>query len=215
MLLAIDTATYRTSVALHDGTALRGECTWEAVNRHTVTLVARIAELLQASDSTPEELKAVAVCIGPGSSTGVRIGSAVAKGLAMTRSIPLVGIPTLDILAAAQPPDPRPLYALFSAGRQRVGYACYRWQEGAWQAETEIGTATWEELARSIAEPTLIVGELTPEGLGCLSALGERAVVPPPAWHLRRAGFLADLGWKRLRANDQGDPHQIVPLYLH
>ncbi len=215
MLLAIDTATYRASVALHDGVTLRGECTWEAVNRHTVTLASRITELLQASDSTPEALSGVAVCIGPGSYTGVRIGIAVAKGLAMTRSLPLVGIPTLDILAAGQPPDPRPLYALFSAGRQRVGYACYRWQETAWEAETEIAVVTWEELAQRITEPTLIVGELTPEGLGCLSALGERVVIPAAAWHLRRAGFLADLGWKRLRANDPSDPHQIIPLYLH
>ncbi len=110
MLLALDTATQRASIALHDGSTLRAECTWEAANQHTVTLLPHIVQLLANSGLTADDITAVGVCIGPGSYTGVRIGVSVAKGLASSRKLPLVGITTLDVLVAAQPRDDRPLY---------------------------------------------------------------------------------------------------------
>ena len=138
MLLAIDTATSRASIALHDGTTLRAECTWESVNRHTVTLLPRVVQLLASSDLTADDVSAIGVCIGPGSYTGVRIGVSVAKGLVSARKLPLVGVTTLDILASAQPRNERPLYGVFAAGRNRVGYARYQWEAGSWQAETGV-----------------------------------------------------------------------------
>ena len=209
MLLAIDTATTRASIALHDGQTLRSECTWEAVNRHTTTLAARIAQSLEASDLTPADLTAVAVCIGPGSYTGVRIGVALAKGMAVARQLPLIGIPTLDILAAAQPADERPLYAVFVAGRQRAGFARYRWGDEGWRAETEVSTGTWEELFAQIDEPALLVGEIETADL----PTGAQITIPSPALHLRRAGFLADLAWARLRARQTDDPAMLQPVY--
>lgn len=212
MLLAIDTATQRASIALHDGQTLRGECTWEASNRHTVTLVPHIVQTLEALGITPSDLTAVAVCIGPGSYTGVRIGVAAAKGLVVTQQVPLVGITTLDILAAAQLPDTRPILALFAAGRKRVGYARYRWSDTGWQVETDVAIATWTELAERITEPTLVLGEISPTGREILGKLTDVAL-PQPAWHLRRAGFLADLAWARIRANQIDNPATLLPLY--
>ncbi len=212
MLLAIDTATFRASIALHDGDQIVGECTWEAVNRHTVTLMVRMESLMQASAISAADLKAIAVCIGPGSYTGVRIGVAVAQGLALSRGLPLVGVPTLDILAAAQPPDKRPLYAVFSAGRRRIGYARYRWAEG-WRAESEVELGTWAEFVAALEPPALVVGELSAEGRERLRSL-EGVELPPPARHLRRAGYLADLGWAALRAGAESRPAMVNPRYL-
>lgn len=209
MLLAIDTATTRASIALHDGQTLRSECTWEAVNRHTTTLAARIAQMLAASDLTPAALTAVAVCIGPGSYTGVRIGVALAKGIAVARQLPLIGISTLDILVAAQPCDDRPLYAVFAAGRQRAGFARYHWNDGSWSAQTEVTMGTWAELFAQIDEPAILVGEIETASLPANTYV----TVPAPALHLRRAGFLADLAWARLRAGQTDDPTILQPLY--
>ncbi len=213
MLLALDTATTRASIALHDGMTLRAECTWESANRHTVTLLPRIVELLAASDLTARDLTAIGVCNGPGSYTGVRIGVAVAKGLASSRKLPLVGITTLDILAAAQPQDSRPLYAVFWAGRTRIGYARYRWREDRWRAETGVQVVTWDELASALEVPALLVGELDTSGREALQRLSGRLEIPAPARHLRRAGFLADLAWERLRANQVDAPSALLPLY--
>jgi len=216
MLLAIDTATHRASIALHDGDALRGECTWEAANRHTVTLLPHIVEMLEETGITAADLSALAVCIGPGSYTGVRIGVAVAKGLATAHALPMVGMTTLEILVAAQPPDPRPLYALFGAGRRRVGYARFRWHQSAWQVETEVTLATWSEFSEVLSatgDAALVMGEIGAKGRAALAALGDAVEIPSPARHLRRAGFLADLAWARLREGEQGDAAQVNPVY--
>jgi tRNA threonylcarbamoyladenosine biosynthesis protein TsaB len=213
MLLAIDTATQRASIALHDGTTLRSECTWESANRHTVTLLPTIVRLLAASDLEPRDLSSVAVCIGPGSYTGVRIGVAVAKGLASARKLPLVGVTTLDILAEAQAKDTRPLYATFAAGRKRVGYARYRWRGSEWQAETGVQVVEWRQLVEALELPAIVVGELGDRGREALQALHGRVDMPAPAHHLRRAGFLADIAWRRIRDNQVDAPSALLPLY--
>lgn len=221
MLLAIDTATFRASIALHDGNALRGENSWEATNAHTVTLAPRIHELLTQTGVAIADLIGIAVCIGPGSYTGVRIGMAVAKGLALTQQIPLVGVTTLDILVEGQRPDARPLYAIFAAGRRRVGYARYNFQDGAWRVQSAVTLATWEELAPQIETPALVVGEIDVQGRKTLESLGSAITLPPAAWHLRRAGFLAEIAWRQLRKRSRPgqpaiitDPAQLAPLYV-
>ena len=213
MLLAIDTATQRASIALHDGTALRAECTWESANRHTVTLLPRVVQLLASSGITPADITAVGVCIGPGSFTGVRIGVSVAKGLASARKLPLVGVTTLDILALAQPGDERPLYPTFAAGRKRVGYARYRWQDESWRPETGVQIGTWQQFAARLELPCTVVGEIGATGREALRPLYGRVEIPPPALHLRRAGYLADIAWRRLRANQVDAPSALLPLY--
>lgn len=213
MLLALDTATHWASIALHDGVNLLAECTWASSNRHTVTLLPRVMALLASSDLTPDDLTAVGVCVGPGSYTGVRIGVSVAKGLAASRVLPLVGVTTLDILAAAQPRADRLLYALFAAGRRRVGYARYRWQTGGWQAETGVQVVTWAAFAETLALPALVVGEIGDSGWEALRSLDGDVVIPEPAWHLRRAGFLADIAWQRLQAGEVDMPADLLPLY--
>ena len=213
MLLAIDTATYRASIALHDGRVLHGECTWESRNRHTVTLLPRIVHFLSDLDMEAQDITAIGVCIGPGSYTGVRIGVSVAKGLASARKLPLVGVNTLDILVASQPRDPRPLFALFAAGRHRVGYARYRWRDDRWQAQGGVQVVDWAELVEVITSPAIVLGEIQGEGWSHLRPLYNKVEIPPPACHLRRAGYLADIAWQRVRDNQLDAPSALLPLY--
>jgi tRNA threonylcarbamoyladenosine biosynthesis protein TsaB len=219
MLLAIDTATQRSSIALHDGSRLRAECTWESPNRHTVTLLPRVVQLLASCELTPQDVTAIGVCIGPGSYTGVRIGVSVAKGFASACKLKLVGVPTLNIVAASQPRASGPLYATFSAGRTRVGYARYRWREDGWHAESGVQVVSWSELAETLAAeispdlPPVVVGEISSVGREALRPVFGRVEIPAPAWHLRRAGFLADIAWQRVRANQLDAPSALLPLY--
>ncbi|MBN1922842.1 MAG: tRNA (adenosine(37)-N6)-threonylcarbamoyltransferase complex dimerization subunit type 1 TsaB [Anaerolineae bacterium] len=217
MLLAIDSATFRASIAVHDGGTLRGECTWEAANAHTVTLATHVAELLRQTGIGVADLKSIAVCIGPGSYTGVRIGIAMAQGLALSQQLPIVGVPTLDILAEGQPPDDGPLYAIFAAGRRRIGYAQYQFQESGWQAVTEVALASWEEFLAQIETPARVVGEIDALGRKALETLGTALTVPPAAWQLRRAGFLAEIAWRQLRKRPRPGqaqaPKPLTPLY--
>jgi tRNA threonylcarbamoyladenosine biosynthesis protein TsaB len=214
MLLAIDTATDQASLALHDGRRLRVEETWEAPRRHTTELTVRMAHALERLDVDPDELSGVAVTTGPGSFTGLRIGMAVAKGLAMAQRVPLVGVPTLDVVAFAQGRDQRPLGAVLQAGRERICVAVYVWQSGGWQPVQEARLTTWEALAEEMSEPTLLCGEIDRQGAELMGGLGERVELLPAAWCLRRAGFLAELGWQRLKAGKADDPATLTPIYL-
>ena len=214
MLVAIDTATNYASLALHDGFRLRVEHTWDSPRRHTVELLPRLVAAMEQLDLGAKHLSAVAVTRGPGSFTGLRVGMAVAKGLALTRGLPLVGIPTLDVIVTAQGQDDRPICAVLQAGRRRICVANYSWQVGAWQAHEDPHLTTWPALVEETTCPTLFCGEIDPAGAQTLSALGPLAVLLPAAARLRRAGFLAELAWQRLNRGEADDPATLTPIYL-
>jgi len=214
MLVAIDTATSYASLALHDGFRVRAEQTWESPRRHTVELLPRLMRALEQLELGAGHLSGVAVTRGPGSFTGLRVGMAVAKGLALARTLPLIGVPTLDVVAAAQGRDRRPLFAVLQAGRRRICVATYRWRDGEWHARGEPRLTTWSNLVEEIASPTLFCGEIDPAGADVLAALGELAVLLPAAARLRRAGFLAEVAWRRLNRGETDDPATLTPIYL-
>ncbi|MDY7077002.1 MAG: tRNA (adenosine(37)-N6)-threonylcarbamoyltransferase complex dimerization subunit type 1 TsaB [Chloroflexota bacterium] len=214
MLVAIDTATGYASLALHDGGRVRVEHTWESPRRHTVELLPRLAAALEQSGIGIEHLNGVAVTCGPGSFTGLRVGMAVAKGLALARGLPLVGVPTLDVVAAAQGRDSRPLYAVLQAGRGRICVATYRWRDGEWLTHDGPRLITWSALVEEMASPALFCGEIDSVGTDALATIGELAVLLPAATSLRRAGFLAEVAWRRLNRGEIDDPTTLTPLYL-
>ncbi|MCX7682468.1 MAG: tRNA (adenosine(37)-N6)-threonylcarbamoyltransferase complex dimerization subunit type 1 TsaB [Anaerolineae bacterium] len=214
MLIAIDTATEYASLALHDGTRVLVEHTWESPRHHTVELAPRLVAALKQARAESGALSGIAVTRGPGSFTGLRVGMALAKGLALARGLPLVGIPTLDVLAAAQGQDERPLCAVLQAGRGRIGVAFYRWRNGAWHQEDELRLTTWPALVNGLHSPTLVCGEIDGGGMEVLASSGGLAVVLPAATRLRRAGFLAELAWQRLSRGEHDDPATLVPIYL-
>jgi len=213
MLVAVDTSTRTASLALHDGRQVRHEATWEADRQHTVQLLPLLNTALENVRLSPACLSGVAVALGPGSFTGLRVGLAVAKGLALSRSLPLVGIPTLDVVAAAQGRDRRALVAVLQAGRGRICAATYRWRQG-WRCKSEPVLTTWAELTASVEQPTLFCGEIDEEGAEALERLQDLATVALPAHCLRRAGFLAELAWERLRRGQADDPATVAPVYL-
>lgn len=214
MLVTFDTATRVASLALHDGLRVHYEVTWEADRWHTVQLTSRLVAALQELGLGAEDLSGVGVTIGPGSFTGLRVGLAVGKGLALACGLPLVGVPTLDVLAAAQGRDRRPLVAVLLAGRGRICAATYRWRQG-WQRREGPHLTTWKDLAAGVERPTLFCGELDERGAKALKRLKELAEVLAPALCLRRASFLAELAWDRIRHGEMDDPATLVPIYLH
>jgi tRNA threonylcarbamoyladenosine biosynthesis protein TsaB len=103
---------------------------------------------------------------------------------------------------------------VLQAGRKRICVATYRWRNGEWGIEQEPYLTTWSDLVEKVTSPTLFCGEVDPAGSNALDALGELAVLLPPAARLRRAGFLAELAWQRLNRGATDDPATLTPLYL-
>jgi tRNA threonylcarbamoyladenosine biosynthesis protein TsaB len=216
MLLAIDSATRVLSLALHDGVKVQAEMTWNTPNRHTVELTPAIQELLVRAHGTVDSLTALAVSQGPGSFNGLRIGFSVAKGLAMARGLPLIAIPTLDVVAAAQPPFAGKLIAVLQVGRGRVCAGSYRWQDSAgWIGQNDLRIVSWEDVLDRIDGDSMICGEIDPYGRALIEVSSKPARMASPAFSLRRAGFLAELAYERWRDGLVEDPATLVPIYLH
>jgi tRNA threonylcarbamoyladenosine biosynthesis protein TsaB len=215
MILAIDTATRLISVALHDGDSVVAECTWRTANHHTVELSPALDDLFVRSGVCPANLAALAVCLGPGSYTGLRIGMSLAKGLSLAAvpSLPIVGIPTLDIVAAAQPRQADLLYAVIQAGRGRINVGVYNWQEGIWQAAGSPYIATWTELASQINLPAQLAGEIDARGKEAVRAVSDQISIASPAQGLRRASYLAELAYLKLKAGYNVAPDALAPIY--
>jgi len=216
MLLAIDTATRWASIALYDGERVWGEETWYSRDNHTVELMPRLVRLLVQQKVNPEMLTGLAVTRGPGSFTGLRIGLSVAKGMALALEIPIVGVPTLDVLARAWERQTLPVCAVVQAGRGRVCAAFYVRRRGKWRKQGEDRLTTWELLSEEVTRRTLFCGEIDVQAAQLLrERLGEHFVLAPPAASLRRAGYLAELGWERLHRGESDDLDTLSPLYLH
>ncbi|MFQ5398017.1 MAG: tRNA (adenosine(37)-N6)-threonylcarbamoyltransferase complex dimerization subunit type 1 TsaB [Anaerolineae bacterium] len=215
MILAIDTATRWAGLALHDGTAVITEVGWRCANTHTIEITPAIGEMLGRAGIEVGDLKAIAVAIGPGSYTGLRVGLAIAKGLALAHQTPLIGVPTLDIVAAAFGPLSGQLLVTAAAGRTRVCAAVYRWQaDGGWQAEATPVVETWENLLAGLEGETFFAGEITPEAAELIQTASPQFHVTLPAASTRRAGYLAELGWHRFRQGRFDDAQSVVPIYL-
>jgi len=214
VLLAIDTATRSVGIALHDGHEIIAEHHWASDGHHTVQLAPEIALMLRRAAVTTASLTAVAVAKGPGSYTGLRIGMALAKGLALAHNLRMVGIPTLDIVAHIQPERPEPMLGVIRAGRGRLAGMWYKWGLMGWEWLDGPENMTWNEILESLEEETYICGEIGSEGRTVLKD-EPLALLATPALSVRRPGVLAELGWQKLRTGEVDDPHTLAPIYLH
>ena len=215
MILAIDTATRWAGLALHDGTAVIAEYGWRCLNNHTIELSPAIQDMLSRVDLSTSDLDGIAVAIGPGSYTGLRVGLALAKGMALASQIPLIGVPTLDIVAFSIEKMPVQLLVAAEAGRTRVCASVYQWQDRqGWQARRPPVIDTWENVVASIDKPTLFAGEITPDATKLIRNANRHFAVAYPAVSTRRAGFLAEIGWQRLRKGQLDDAASLAPIYL-
>src|SRR5512146_2061692 len=100
MLLAIDTSTAQIGLGLFDGVQIIAESAWHSQHHHTVDLAPALAELMRRTGCSMRDVEAVGVAIGPGSFTALRVGLSFAKGIALTKKMPVIGIRTLEIVAA-------------------------------------------------------------------------------------------------------------------
>jgi tRNA threonylcarbamoyladenosine biosynthesis protein TsaB len=215
MLLALDTSTRAIGVALYDGEQVLSEVIWLSRDHHSVELAPAVAEALARCGVKADNLAVLCVALGPGSFTGLRIGLALAKGMALARRLPLVGVPTLDALAAAQPPRPEPLACVLRAGRGRLAVGWYHNTEGAWVSGGKLEVLTAAELSQGIQKPTLVAGELDGEEQRLLLRKRRNVILASPAGSLRRAGWLAEVGWRRWLAGQTDDAAALSPIYLH
>ena len=215
MILAIDTATRWLGLALHDGKTIITEEGWRSVNTQTIDLAPAVATILACSGITAANLKAIAIAIGPGSYTGLRVGLGLAKGMALAYQTPLIGIPTLDIVAASFCELPGDLIVTAEAGRTRILVGRFQWTKRyGWQTDERPELTTWAALLDAQQSEATFAGEITEEAGKAIRNSGKPFTLAPPAACVRRAGYLAELGWRHWRKKKIDNPAALVPDYL-
>ena len=215
MLLALDTSTRNIGISIYDGVQVLSENIWSSHDYHTVELAPAVADTLSRAGLQIQNINLLAVATGPGSFTGLRIGMALAKGIALARHLPIIGIPTLDIVAESLPVSPGyTLAAILQAGRARLGVGWYIPVDGHWQLNPPIQVMDAVKLSRLIHEPTIVCGELTEEQQHLLARKYKNVILASPAHSIRRPSLLAELAWKRWLVGDVNDPTTLSPSYL-
>ena len=215
-ILAIDTSTLVSSVALAEQGRLLAELTLQTKKTHSEHLMPHIADILDKAGKIRSDLTAIAVSIGPGSFTGLRIGLATAKALAYTLHLPLAGVPTMAALAFGCYAPGLTLAPMLDAQKGNVYFALYRWEEGTFQELTTPAVAAVETVLERLSQadtPVVILGEaavLFREK----TILYKNLFLPPANSIISRAGSTALLGLERLQAGQTDNVEALEPLYI-
>lgn len=214
-LLAIETATPSMGLAVTDGETLVASYELLAEHPHAAELPGGVTRVLQAAHLSLRELDAIVVDIGPGSFTGLRIGLAFAKALAFTTKKPVVGVASLDVLAAGVPYAAMPMFPILDAKQKNLYAALYQPADGAPARQSDYLLGPIEEVLAFAAAPSILLGD------GCaryreriLERCPGARIAPPELW-LPRAATLARLGRARRLRGEADDPARLVPMYLY
>lgn len=218
MILAIESSSLVASVALADEDRVIAEYTTNQKKTHSQTLLPMIEEIFKITETDKKEIEAIAVSAGPGSFTGLRIGSATAKGLGLALNKPLISIPTVEGLAYNIQFTDRFICPIMDARRNQVYTGIFENTNGSQITVMEQSAIAIEELIEILNEkrrPVIFLGDGTPV---YKEVLDERLNVEhdyaPVNMNRQRASSIAALGmiYYAEGRTESSDCH--VPNYL-
>jgi tRNA threonylcarbamoyladenosine biosynthesis protein TsaB len=213
-LLAVESATLSGGVALLDGDRLLGEITLNIAITHSERLMSAVDRVLADCGLAPADLDGLAVSVGPGSFTGLRVGLATVKALAMALDLPVAAVPTLDALASRLPFADAPVCPILDARKAEVYLSLYRWSgDGMTRVWDYMGLPP-EAAAARLEAPVILLGDGIEACRPWLDRLGDGIRIAPAAQRLPSAAAVATLGHAVLAAGAGVGAEALAPLYL-
>ena len=213
-LLALETATLAGGAALIEDGRLVGESRLNIALTHSERLMAVVDRVLQDCGWDVASLDALAVSIGPGSFTGLRVGAATAKGLALALEIPVAPVPTLDALAATLPFADAAVCPLLAARRDEVYCSLYRWSGSAMERQWEYLALSPEALAERLQAPVIVLGDGVAACRPFSPGSAPGCARPIPCIPCRRPRRWARSGTRSSPRAAASRREQLAPLYL-
>jgi tRNA threonylcarbamoyladenosine biosynthesis protein TsaB len=213
----MDTATMVSSVAVADNKRLLAELIVENKLTHSETLLPHVEQALDMAGTGKEALEAVAVSIGPGSFTGLRIGLAAAKAIAYGLSIPIIGIPTMEGLAWHYPVPGIRVAGFIDAQKGNVYTAHYQWNGTDFDEVRPIEVLSLEEAIKvcgGLSGTVVAVGDMVAKKMTKLESLPENLIIPPKHTMMPRGANIAMAGLKKLAAGQVGSVMDMEPIYI-
>ena len=225
MLLALDTSTEQAGVALiSDSGSVAYEKNWLSERNHTSELHVAIKEALDSTSIQVNDLKGLIVTNGPGTFTGIRIGLAVSKAIAIALNIPIIGVSTLDVGAFPFMNGQKNIISVLPVGRGDFGCAIFRIGDADADLlapyskaidDHLITTDTLFSYLNTQEGPITLCGEITKELQERLFEMKSAIVdIPTESNRQRQSGNLARLGYKRFIRGLIDDPSSLQPIYL-
>lgn len=177
----------------------------------------QIERLFLLAGALPADVEGLAVSVGPGSFTGLRIGLTTAKTLAYAWGKKIVGVPTLEALAYGCPCADGWASAMLDAQKGRVYQATYRWQAGALQEVWPVRIVAAEQAFAELMNLTgsvMVVGESVREYAELIAATQGKVVAAPEQSLMPRAAAVGMLGFSRWQKGLAISPLELNPLYV-
>ena len=216
-ILGIDTSTRFLSVAVKDGEEEAVSVCGEEEFNHSSLLMPSIEKALRKCRLRLKDMDAIALSIGPGSFTGLRIGVATVKGINLALGLPIVPVPTLDAIACNFVDEKtEALCPIIDAKKGKV-YACFyrlaRWPGGQLRRSSDYMLTDIGDVIRMMDRETLVFGDgaaLYERELSKNAAVG----ISRKEW-IPRARVVAELGLRRAKKRQFVNPDKLVPMYLY
>jgi tRNA threonylcarbamoyladenosine biosynthesis protein TsaB len=214
-ILGIETSTTTGSVAVvsEDGVICQYSLNIEVT--HSERLMSTVDRVLKDTGLTIADMDGYAVAIGPGSFTGLRIGLAAVKGLALVTGKPVAAVPTLQALAWNLPFAVYPVCPMLDARKKEVYAATYRFDGTTLVRVMAEAVLSLSRLSERISEKTIFTGEashLFREEIANL--FGERAMFAPVPAMLPSAATVAEIGRGMIKSGKQADLDSMTPMYI-
>lgn len=217
LILGMDTATPQVGVALGSEKGLLAQVRLAQGRRHAEQLAPAIEYLLGEAGVCAGDLTAIAVGIGPGLFTGLRVGVTTAKIMAQALEIPVVPVPSLDLVAYPVRFTPRLIAAVCDARRGEVFYSVYRPVPGGVQRATDYRVGTPDEVAAELVatgHDVLLVGDGVWTYRQELEEELDRAEFASTSFAYPSPSALVELACSRYHREDFVRPAEVEPLYL-
>ena len=216
-ILGIDTSTMAANVAVLEDDKLICEYTINTKKTHSQKLMPMIENMLKLSDLDIKEIDAIAICVGPGSFTGLRIGMATAKAMAHVNNIPLIGVNSLEILGANMDLCNRNICSILDAQRNQVYMNKYILKDDKITELEEISIKPIDELLEEISssnEDWVLVGEAVYKYKEKIEEISN-ITIPLPANNITKASTLCFVARDKMLSNDQVyNCYNINPMYI-
>lgn len=216
LILGIETASVQVGCAIGGQEGVLASFHAARGRRHAETLVPAIKFTCEQAQVELSEIGVIAVDIGPGLFTGLRVGMATAKAMAQALRVPVIGVASLDLLAFAARQSPRRIAAVLDARRGELYHAYYRHAPGGVQRLGDYGLGSPDDVAADLqatGEETLLVGDGAVRYAATFAGLA-RTELAGTAHAYPSAASLVELAQPRAVREEFVQPWELAPLYL-
>ena len=216
LILGIETATDQVGCAIGGHEGVLGSFHVARGRRHAEILTPAIEFLCKQARVSLHDIGALAVDVGPGLFTGLRVGVATAKAMAQALRVPVIGVPSLDLLAFPARHTHRLIVPVIDARRGEVFSATYRQVPGGVQRLSEFRVGTADDLAgelQAMGADLLVVGDGASRYAPLFADVGRVELAGPGLAH-PSAAALVELAHPRALREEFVQPRDLAPLYL-